>query len=309
VTGGVRGTHGTIVAQRSDIDREDADASTSLPGAVPAMSTMAAVTDAPRIDTRPLADLAWGTHLCMFFQTPDDLVEALVPYFREGLERHEYCVWVVSGRLSRKRGLTALRQVMPDLARYLAEGSLEIIPAREWYLQGGRRLDFRRVIRGWHQRLRQAEARGYAGLRVAGTAAWLQTRTEWNDFLEYEAALNDAMRNRRIIVLCSYQLGMSRAADVLDVARSHHAALVRRDGAWQTVVWRDVSGSPGRHAPLTPRERQVLRLVAEGSRNSDIAGQLSISARTVEVHRTNLARKLGLRTRAGLVRYALQHEL
>jgi DNA-binding CsgD family transcriptional regulator len=263
----------------------------------------------PPIGVGPLADLAWGTHLCMFFETRDDLVETLVPYFKEGLERHESCLWVVPDRPTRERALTGLRQTMPDLNRYLGDGSLEIVLARRWYFQGGRRLDLRRVIRTFHHRLRQAEARGYTGLRVGGMAAWLETKTEWGDLLEFEAVLNDAVRNRRMIVVCPYDLGMSRAADVLDVARSHHAAFVRRDGAWQKVVWRDVSGFPGRHAPLTPREHQVLRLVAEGSRNSDIAGHLSISVRTVEVHRTNLMRKLGVRTPAGLVRYALRREL
>lgn len=270
---------------------------------------MANTPELARIGVRQIPDIAWGTHLCLFFLTSDDLVETLVPYFKMGLESREHCIWTVSGRVTRQRALTALREAMPDVDRYLADGSLDIVPAREWYLQGGRRLDLRRVIRAWHQRLRQAEARGYAGLRVSGTAAWLETRTEWRDFLEYEAALNNAMWNRRMIAFCSYELRMSRAEDVLDVARSHQAALVCRGGAWQVVGWRDVNRFAVRDAPLTPRERQVLQLVAEGRRNSEIAGQLSISVRTVEVHRANLARRLGLSSQAELVRYTLQKVL
>jgi len=269
---------------------------------------MAVVAELPRIGIQPIADIAWGTHLCMFFQTTEDLLETLTPYFKAGLEDNEYCIWVVTGRLTKERALTALREAMPDLDRYLAEGCLDIIPAREWYLQGGR-LDLRRVIRGWHQRLSQAVARGYAGLRVSGTAAWVQTRTEWKDFLEYEAALNDAMRNRRMIVLCSYGLATSNAADVLDVARSHHSVLARRSGAWQAVTWRDAARLPDQYTALTPRERQVLQQVAEGRRSAEIAVRLSISVRTVELHRANLMRKLGVRTQTELVRYVLQREL
>jgi len=57
---------------------------------------------------------------------------------------------------------------------------------------------------------------------------------------------------------------------------------------------------------LTTRERQVLHLAAEGHTNSEIASRLFISPRTVEIHRANLMRKLGLRNYTDLVRYALE---
>jgi len=57
---------------------------------------------------------------------------------------------------------------------------------------------------------------------------------------------------------------------------------------------------------LTPREREVLHLVAEGLTSGEIAGRLFISPRTAESHRANLMRKLGLRSRTDLVRFAFQ---
>jgi two-component system, NarL family, nitrate/nitrite response regulator NarL len=63
------------------------------------------------------------------------------------------------------------------------------------------------------------------------------------------------------------------------------------------------SVSPG---TLTPRERQVLTGVARGLANKEIAAQLGISTRTVEAHRDSLGKKLGIRTAAGLTRYALE---
>ncbi len=57
---------------------------------------------------------------------------------------------------------------------------------------------------------------------------------------------------------------------------------------------------------LTPREREVLHLVAEGCTNVEVAARLSISPRTVEMHRSHLMRKLDLHTQTDLVRYALQ---
>jgi len=57
------------------------------------------------------------------------------------------------------------------------------------------------------------------------------------------------------------------------------------------------------------RERQVLALLAEGKRSSDIAGELHISVATVEAHRRNIMRKLGLHTVAELTKYAIRHGL
>jgi len=61
--------------------------------------------------------------------------------------------------------------------------------------------------------------------------------------------------------------------------------------------------------PLSEREREVLRLLALGHTNQEIAKMLFISVRTAETHRAHIMQKLRLSTRAELVRYALQHGL
>ena len=61
--------------------------------------------------------------------------------------------------------------------------------------------------------------------------------------------------------------------------------------------------------PLSDREREVLRLLALGHTNQEIAKMLFISVRTAETHRAHIMQKLRLTTRAELVRYALQHGL
>lgn len=66
---------------------------------------------------------------------------------------------------------------------------------------------------------------------------------------------------------------------------------------------------PPRHARLTPREREVVSLVAAGHTNKQIAATLGIAQRTVETHRENITRKLGTTSLAALVRYALRHGL
>lgn len=65
----------------------------------------------------------------------------------------------------------------------------------------------------------------------------------------------------------------------------------------------------GRHSPvdpLTPRERQVLQLLAEGHSTKDMAALLGTSVKTVESHRTRIQRKLRIQDSAGLARYAIR---
>jgi DNA-binding NarL/FixJ family response regulator len=66
---------------------------------------------------------------------------------------------------------------------------------------------------------------------------------------------------------------------------------------------------PLREDPLTAREQEVVKLVAEGHTNKQIAQELVISEKTVERHRANILEKLGMRDRVELTRYAIRHGL
>jgi len=67
--------------------------------------------------------------------------------------------------------------------------------------------------------------------------------------------------------------------------------------------------STGPVEPLTPREREVLKLIAEAHTNREIGELLHLAEKTVESHRANLLRKLGMRDRVELVRYAIRRGL
>lgn len=43
-----------------------------------------------------IGDVSWGTHFCQFYQTREDLIEILIPYFKAGLENNEFCMWITS---------------------------------------------------------------------------------------------------------------------------------------------------------------------------------------------------------------------
>ncbi len=201
-----------------------------------------------------VGDVRWGAHLCHFYETKEDLLDILIPYFRAGLENNEFCIWVVSDPLGEEEARDALRQVVPDADRYLQAGhieiiphtrflssrqrdspadQIEIIPHTDWYLKDGAFIA-ERVLSGWSQKLADARARGYAGLRANGNEAWL-TPENWEAFSEYEKTLDQNLAGQRMIVLCSYPLSGSSAAQIFDVVDTHQLAIVRREGKWEIV--------------------------------------------------------------------------
>ena len=180
-----------------------------------------------------VGDMLWGTHFCLFYETTEDLLHTLVSYCKVGLESQEFCLWVVAEPLTEEEARHGLQQAVPDLDRYLADHSIEIVLASDWYLPGGM-FDLQRVTSGWHEKLARALASGYDGVRVTGDTAWLKKK-DWTDFCEYEEALNESIANQRLTVLCTYPLAASGAAEILDVARTHQFAIAKRQGSWEVI--------------------------------------------------------------------------
>ena len=73
-----------------------------------------------------------------------------------------------------------------------------------------------------------------------------------------------------------------------------------------SFINRGESGELDPYDTLTERERLVFQMVAEGNSNADVAEVVSISQRTVETHRANMMRKLGLNTQTDVIRYAIK---
>ena len=180
-----------------------------------------------------VGDVPWGTHFFMFYETKEDLLEALVPYFKAGLETGELCFWAVSEPLTVKEATNALRKAVPEFDRYLADGSIEVVRGRRFYLSPNAP-DLERVMRTWAEKTDSALARGYAGLRVSGSTAWLERR-HWNAFSDYENEVNNFISSWQITVLCTYPMAGSTAAEILDVARTHQFAIARRNNGWEVV--------------------------------------------------------------------------
>jgi C4-dicarboxylate-specific signal transduction histidine kinase len=178
-------------------------------------------------------DMPWGTHFCLFYETKEDLLDTLVSYCKTGLESGEFCLWIVAEPLTIEEAIHALKDAVPDFDPYLADSGIEIVSARDWYLEGGT-FDLKRVTGRWLEKLARASARGYVGVRVTGETAWLEKK-DWKDFCEYEEGLNDAVANQRLAVLCTYPLAACGAVEILDVVRTHKFALAKRHGSWDVI--------------------------------------------------------------------------
>jgi C4-dicarboxylate-specific signal transduction histidine kinase len=180
-----------------------------------------------------VGDMPWGTHFCLFYETKADLLDILTSYCGSGLESGEFCLWIVAEPLTVEEATVALKDTIPGFGRYLADSSIEIVSARDWYLSGGT-FDLKRVTASWLEKLARASARGYAGVRVTGDTAWLQKK-DWKHFCEYEEGLNEAVANQRLAVLCTYPLAACGAMEILDVVRTHQFAVAKRHGSWDVI--------------------------------------------------------------------------
>ncbi|MGA9141147.1 MAG: MEDS domain-containing protein, partial [Methanocella sp.] len=131
----------------------------------------------------------WGTHFSLFYQTKQDLIDVLVPYFKAGLKNNEFCMWITAESLNAGEVKAYMAEAMPDFNVYFEKGQIEIIPYTEWYtINGG--FDPEGVLTGWIEKLRKAGERGFRGLRATGDVPWLETGG-WKDFLDYEQNVND----------------------------------------------------------------------------------------------------------------------
>jgi len=136
-----------------------------------------------------VGDVAWGTHFFLFYETKEDLIDALVPYFKAGLEGGEFCLWVITDPLTESEVTSALRRSVPDFERHQRRRSIEIVQGREWYMTG-EDLDLERVARAWNDKADSALSRGYAGLRLSAGTAWIEKKA-WKEFSKYEAEVNE----------------------------------------------------------------------------------------------------------------------
>ncbi len=182
-----------------------------------------------------VGDLPWGAHFCYFYETKQDLLDILIPYFKTGLENREFCLWVISNSelLTVEEVTSALRNALPDLDRYVADRSIEVVGHEDWFLSG-KTFDPHKVAGRFRKKLNEALARGYAGMRVNGSPAWLRDAGP-KELRKFEAELDKLFPNERTIASCTYPLATITGDEIFDVVRTHQFAIARRQGKWEVI--------------------------------------------------------------------------
>jgi PAS domain S-box-containing protein len=180
-----------------------------------------------------IGDVPWGTHFCQFYETRRDLIETLVPYFKEGLAANEYCMWVTSRPLETREAEAALQAAVPKLQDCIRAGQIEIVDYRDWYLRSGK-FSSDEVLKAWVDKLRSARDRGFEGLRLTGNTFWLEA-AGWEDFRRYEEAVNAVIGRHNMLAVCTYSLEKCGATEIMDVISNHEFALIKRRGRWEII--------------------------------------------------------------------------
>jgi two-component system nitrate/nitrite response regulator NarL len=123
-----------------------------------------------------------------------------------------------------------------------------------------------------------------------------------------------SMHDDREYIASALQAG-ARGYILKDVSTEEMVAAIEaihRGGTYFSAgvdAFASLGADPATDAVLTTREQTILLCLADGKSNKDVARELDISVRTVETHRKNLKRKLGISSTAGLTRYVIENGL
>ena len=180
-----------------------------------------------------IGDIPWGTNICQFYFTKEDLMDILVSYFKVGLENNEFCLWVLSHPLKVEDAIEVLSRVVPDLNVYLETGQIEIISYKNWFLTEGI-FNPKRVLNGWVEKLNYASLNGYEGFRLSDNTSWLR-KEDWNSFLKYMELSDNIIGNYQMIALCTHSLDRYSVDEIIQLGLNHQFTLVKSEGKWKSL--------------------------------------------------------------------------
>ncbi len=185
------------------------------------------------VESKIVNRFQWGDHVCQLYETKEDLINVLVPYFKVGLENNELCLWITSDPLEVEEAKTSLANAVVDMDSYINKSQIEIVDAVEWYKKS-REFDSDRALQALLEKEKLALEKGFRGLRISGNISWL-TRSDWEDFTQYEAMVGVTIRKRNIVAICSYLLAKCTIADIVNIVSNHGCTLIKQQGNWEGI--------------------------------------------------------------------------
>ncbi len=178
-----------------------------------------------------IGDVPWGTYICQFYGSKEDLAEILIPYFKIGLENNEFCLWVTSQPLEVEDAKEALRKAVPYFDSYLDKGQIEIISYTCLHVTG-KIYDSERVINYWIEKVNNVLKSGYRGLRLSGNTSWLEKK-DWSYFVDYMEKMDGIISKYQMIALGSYFVDKCSTTNIVEVVSNHQFSLSKQDGKWK----------------------------------------------------------------------------
>jgi hypothetical protein len=180
---------------------------------------------------KALLDMPWGSHICQFYDRKEDLLKMLVPYFKQGLEKNDACVWLV-GDLTVEEAQNALAAAVPGLDLYMSKGQMQIRHYTEFYtnpngtVKPAEELSDQFAAMG--SRLR---AKGFAGLRASGAVSWINNEESMSRFMDYETKVHCAIEASRMMAVCTYPARAVALHRCRELIHNHGKIYVKR-GEW-----------------------------------------------------------------------------
>ncbi len=173
-----------------------------------------------------------GSHYCLFYQSRDDLIDLLSEYFKSGIEKGDFCIWVTADGGVEEKARATLKNSLPEAFAQRAASQVEFVQCSDWYLRDGS-FHPEQVLKSWLDRINLALNLGYHGLRVSGDLGWFDA-TDWTTLMGYESDVNRIISGLDFMAVCSYPLPGLNASQMMDVIDRHQAALGKNDDRWHT---------------------------------------------------------------------------
>ncbi|MFH0940801.1 MAG: MEDS domain-containing protein [Candidatus Omnitrophota bacterium] len=173
-------------------------------------------------------------HMCMFYGSSKDLLELVVPYFREGFERNKFCVWAVPESLGLKEAQQALSEGIGELKEYMDKGQLRLFEARSLYNRSGRFVRAE-VLDGWAKIAEEALSLGFDGIRASGDASFLP-QEEKDELLCYEKEADAFIRESKVEVLCTYPMHKTDLNEMFILSTCHGTTFSNKNGKLEILT-------------------------------------------------------------------------
>jgi hypothetical protein len=184
-----------------------------------------------------VGNIGWGEHLCAFYDRKQDLLKLVVSFIEAGLRDNEFCVWITGEPVTERDACEALEAVFPQAREYLIRKRLEILPYHQSYLPSGA-FNQEMVQENWVSKARDAEAKGFAGIRITGNPFCLQSESERAQFGCYERKLEAAIRSERVLALCTYPTERCSNDHMVQILANHGSTLLNGNSEWQRLELR-----------------------------------------------------------------------